>query len=366
MEKARPLKTVFFLEDLCFGGTQRQTLELASRLNRAIFEPSLLTLTGRADLDDLAEKANLPIRYLGTGRRFTLAAIVRARAELACMRPDILVPCTALPNIWGRIWGKLLKIPVVVGTCRGGGAPSRQHERWLWRLCDGIVCNSPALEVSLRLIGIPDEWLAYVPNGVDTDFFLPQAAEGRLIVCVARLAPDKNHKLLLEAFARVGAEFPDARLRLVGDGPEEKNLKNFTAQKLPAHIAARVEFAGATADTRPHYAAATLLALASDREGQPNAILEAMACGLPVCATNVGGIPTLVTDNGSGLLSEPGDAAALAANISRLLRDPACGAQLGAAGRARTEREFSFGAMVAAHERFFLKLWRKATGGDKP
>lgn len=95
------------------------------------------------------------------------------------------------------------------------------------------------------------------------------------------------------------------------------------------------------------------------REGQPNVILEAMSCGLPVCATAVGGIPRLVEENGNGFLSSAGDDRALARNCLRLLDDPQSGDALGRAGRLRVERDFSFTAMVDAHQELFERLWRE-------
>ena len=107
---------------------------------------------------------------------------------------------------------------------------------------------------------------------------------------------------------------------------------------------------------RMHYATARVFALSSAREGQPNVILEAMACGLPVCATSVGGIPRLVEPEGNGLLSPASDADALARHCCRLLEDNALCDSMGIAGRQRVVRDFSFTAMVNAHEDVFSRL----------
>ena len=104
---------------------------------------------------------------------------------------------------------------------------------------------------------------------------------------------------------------------------------------------------------RTHYANARVFALSSVREGQPNVILEAMACGLPVCATAVGGIPRLVEDGVNGFLSPAGDAAALAKNCCKLLADDTLCDAMGSAGRDRVEKDFSFTAMVDAHQGVF-------------
>lgn len=355
---AHGMRILFLLEDLCYGGTQRQMLELAARLDRRRFVPLMLTLTGPTDLDGLARQAGIEVHHLGRDRRLAPLFFGRLGSALRRLRPDVLVPCTALPNIWGRLWGRALGLPVL-GTVRGGGGPGRQHERFLWRFAQHLVCNSEALYDVLQGLGVPPERLSYVPNGVDTDVFrapassLPVSARPPRLLCVARLAGDKDHPTLLRAFARVLERHPDAVLRLVGDGPEEQRLRQWAA----AHPAGkRVEFVPGRPDVREEYAGARLFVLSSVREGQPNVLLEAMSCGLPLCATAVGGIPRLVTDGENGFLCEAGDDAALARQICRLLEDPALGDRLGQAGRERAVRDFSFARMVAAHEALFERL----------
>lgn len=355
---AHGMRILFLLEDLCYGGTQRQMLELAARLDRRRFVPLMLTLTGPTDLDGLARQAGIEVHHLGRDRRLAPFFFGRLGSALRRLRPDVLVPCTALPNIWGRLWGRALGLPVL-GTVRGGGGPGRQHERFLWRFAQHLVCNSEALYDVLQGLGVPPERLSYVPNGVDTDVFrapassLPVSARPPRLLCVARLAGDKDHPTLLRAFARVLERHPDAVLRLVGDGPEEQRLRQWAA----AHPAGkRVEFVPGRPAVREEYAGARLFVLSSVREGQPNVLLEAMSCGLPLCATAVGGIPRLVTDGENGFLCEAGDDAALARQICRLLEDPALGDRLGQAGRERAVRDFSFARMVAAHEALFERL----------
>ena len=354
----RPLRVLFLLEDLCFGGTQRQMLELARRLDRARFVPAMLTLTGRTDMDDAARSGEIRLSHLGAGRSVSRLFFLRLGSVLKKDRPDVLVPCTALPNIWGRIWGRAAGVPVIVGTCRGGGGPRRQHERLLWRLTDQLICNSEELRETLQLAGVPASHLACIPNGVDALRFVPAetppSARRPVILCVARLARDKDHLTLFRAVERIVRRMPQARLRIVGDGPERSTLTDWAAN----HAAgASIDFFPGTADVRPHYDEARLFALASVQEGQPNVLLEAMACGLPVCATAVGGIPALVGD--SALLSPAGDAGSLADNCMRLLAEPRRCDAMGRAGRERVERNFSFSRMVAAHEALFTRLWEK-------
>lgn len=356
------LKTLFLMEDLCFGGTQKQTLALANGLDRSRFAPQILTLTGPSDLDGAAA-TDIPLSHLGAGRGVHPFFFLKAGAAIKKLAPDILILCTALPNIWGRLWGRALRVPVILGTCRGGGAPARQHERLLWRLASHIVCNSSALIEAMRGKGAPDRRLSLIPNGVDCARFHPaEKKEGPpLVLCVARLAPDKDLPSLLAAFEILARENSAVRLRIVGEGSGEKRLKEILGA-MPEDISARVELSGASADPAPHYRDADIFALSSIREGQPNAILEAMSSALPVCATSAGGIPELVREGRGGFLSPPGSPAALAENMKKLLKDPASRREMGAFNRSRALREFSFKKMISSHEELLESLWSRIKG----
>ncbi|MBQ7585369.1 MAG: glycosyltransferase family 4 protein [Desulfovibrionaceae bacterium] len=355
---AQPKRVLFCMEDLCFGGTQRQTLELVKRLDRSRFSPSMLMLTGPTDLDDLANKANISLYYLNNNRKVHPAFFLKLGPMIHKLNPDLLIPCTALPNIWVRILGKLLKIPVI-GTCRGGGSPKRQHERFLWRLTSKLICNSKALAQVLNNIGVPLSHITYIPNGVDTEYFKPSGLKPSerqpLILCVARLCADKDHLTLFKALAQIRPEFPEAKLLLVGDGPLESELKAWAT----AHPDLPISFASGTTDVRPYYHKARIFALSSNKEGQPNVLLEAMSSGLPVCATNVGGIPNLVQDGSTGFLAPKEDSESLAQKLKLLLSQPDLGDQFGQRGRIWVEEHFSFTAMVEAHEQLFLKVLQK-------
>ncbi|MBQ7607816.1 MAG: glycosyltransferase family 4 protein [Desulfovibrionaceae bacterium] len=349
-------RILFCMEDLCFGGTQRQTVSLALRLDRSRFAPAFLVCTGPTDLDANILDAGLPIRYLASGRQISPVFFATMPFALVKEKPDLIVPCTAIPNIWARLWGKALSIPVL-GTCRGGGGPTRQHERFLWRLTAHMVTNTEALRDDLEARGVPRTHVTVIQNGIDTETFRSKDTPSMrqpILLCVARLAKDKDHITLFKAFELVAQRVPDARLHVVGDGPEEKNLKDYAA----AHPYLPIHFFPGTDNVQPHYAQARLLALSSVREGQPNVLLEAMSNSLPVCATAVGGIPALITHELTGLLSPAHDSVALADNLIRLLSHPDEGDRIGENARNYVTEHFSFERMVTAHEALFDRFAR--------
>ena len=357
------VRTVFLLQDLCTGGTQLQTLTLAAGLDRARFAPELWTLSGPTALDNLAHKQGLSVTHLGDREFPGLDSFVALWRKLGRETPDIFFLCTALPNIWGRIAGRLRKLPLVLGSCRGGGAPARQHERWLWRLTRHIVCNSLALVDAMTGLGVPREHMSFIANGVDTRHFqpgdLPFSRREPIVLCVARLVEDKDHDCLLDSFAKVLQHMPEARLHLIGEGPLEAKLRSRIAEK---PLTGSVELLPATTDVAACCRSARAFALSSRQEGTPNVLLEAMASGLPAVATRVGGIPFLLREE-NGLMVPAGDSGSLAEGIVRLLRDPELAQRMGKAGRERVERDFSLSTMIAAYEELFVRVSEK---GWKP
>jgi glycosyltransferase involved in cell wall biosynthesis len=369
MEKSpplRPARIVLLLEDLKFGGTQRQALELARGLDRSRFLPEIWSMTRGDDLAPLARSWQVPLVFLSRGGRVGPVSLARLGRRLNQERPDLLLTLTAVPNIWGRILGKMAGLPLIIGNVRGLSY-YRQHEGWLWPLADHILCNTRAIQDILhKRCEISPGRISVIPNGVDTAFFQPSpggsSPEKPVIISVGRLVPDKDQETLISAFALMRQDHPDAELWLVGDGPLLPRLKRLARSLLPAD---KVQFLAGREDLRPLLAQARLFALSSRKEAFPNVILEAMSMGLPVAATRVGGVPELVAPGETGLLAPPEDPPALAAAMSYLWGDAAAARAWGQAGRARVERDFSLAAMVRRYEEVLADLGENKANGAK-
>jgi glycosyltransferase involved in cell wall biosynthesis len=354
---ARPKRLAIVLQDLLFGGSQRHALELAARMDRSRYAPEFWMLTGGADFAAKAHEADIPMVWLSDKRAVSASSILALRRALSERRPDILMPLTAVPNIWGRVLGRLAKIPLVIGTVRGGGNIARQHERLLARLAHHHVTNTKALKDALLSLGRREDQVTVIPNGVDTDFFSPDpdglGPVRQVALCVARFCEDKDHRTLLAAFDLAHKKVPEAELWLVGDGPLKKRVE-FAARRLDCARSIRVYPGGS--DLRPFYRQAGVLALSSLREGLPNVVLEGMASGVPVAATAVGGVPEVVEEGVTGYLSPAGDPARLAASLVRLLTDEDGRGRMAQAARKTAVREYSMRAMVARHEDLLDRL----------
>lgn len=348
-------RVVMLLQDLEFGGTQRQTLELALNLDRSRFDVELWLMRAGDDMMPLAQGGGIPVVELSRARRVGPSSLIGLWRRLRSSRVDLLVLLTVLPNIWGRLLGRMAGCPLILATCRGGASPVRQHERWLWPLADHLLCNTFALKKDLvEGCKMPASRISIIPNGVDTAFFHPPRdsalSDKKIILCIARLVPDKDHETLIKAFGLLARKHPDVELWLVGNGKRQAALKRFAALTTPA---GRVHFLPGQLDVRPLFHRCTLLVLSSRREALPNVVLEAMAGGLPVVATAAGGLPEVVEEGRTGLLVPVEDPPALARAIERLLTDDAARAAFGKAGRRRAESGYSISAMVRRHEEIF-------------
>jgi glycosyltransferase involved in cell wall biosynthesis len=201
-----------------------------------------------------------------------------------------------------------------------------------------------------------------IPNGVNTDHFRPGPPTGalrvrlgiagdRLVVgIVARLDPVKNHALLIDAFARVRALVPEAALVIIGDGPLRGSLES-RARRLG--IGEDVHFFGVSNDVAALYRDLDVFVLSSNAEGTSMSILEAMASGVCVVATAVGGTSDLLADGKTGMLVPPADPAALASALTAVLRDRVLRRRLADMGRARAETLYSEPVMIEAYEALY-------------
>ena len=235
-------------------------------------------------------------------------------------------------------------------------------ERWLHRRMDAVLGNSRAVCDELAAEGAPAERIALIPNGVVTGpagtpreavrARLGIAPDALVILCVANLLPYKGHADLIEAFARARAALPNAVLVLAGrdDGLGVAVMAQAEARAVIDHV----RILGPRDDVPDLIGAADLFALASHEEGAPNAVIEAMAAGLPAVLTAVGGTPETI--GAAGLLVPPHDPAALAEALVRLGSDTALRAALGRSAAARAAERFSLEACVARYVALYAGL----------
>ncbi len=350
-----PCRLVVLLQDLEFGGTQRYALHLLNQLDRRLFIPELWLLRGGDDMLPLARRSGARIIHLSRAGRVGPFALAHLFCRLLLARPRILYTLTVVPNIWGRILGTIARVDTIVAGYRN--LWPRQHERWLWRLGKRTICNAGILrQIMIRSFGVDPARIAVIPNAVDPDVFHPVppvAGAVPTILFVGRLVADKAPLDLLAGFDLVRDKIATAQLIIVGNGPLNKELQSAISCR---GLSGRVKLIPGTVDIRPFLGQASVFCLpAVTGEGSPNVIIEAMACGLPVVATPVGGIPELVEDGRTGLLVEPENPRALADALARLLNDEELRREMGYRARERVLANHSIETMVRRTEAVFLE-----------
>lgn len=259
--------------------------------------------------------------------------------------------------------------PVIMATVHSSRVRSAEDVAALAALTpamDRLIVPSASIEAKVRAEGRGGAGarFAVIPNGVDLSRFatppppcslrreLGVPAEAPLIGVVARLEPEKGHAHLLEAWPRVAAAVPEARLLIVGEGSECDALRA-QAAAMPPDAVRRVIFTGRRDDVSALTAELAVAVLPSLREAQGISLLEAMARRVPVVASAVGGIPEVVTDGVDGILVPPASPDALAAALVRLARSPALRRRLGDAGYATVRDRFSIEAQVRRIEALY-------------
>jgi glycosyltransferase involved in cell wall biosynthesis len=363
------------------GGAQRQLAALAPLLVERGVEVEVWTrdVPGRPreETVDGVRVVRLPSPgpKVSASAIFTIAALARLRRD----PPDLIHAYSLFsPATIAMIARRALGIPAIVKVLRGGrggdiqrlvakplSAP-RLHglRRWM----DGIVAISEEIESELRGLGIPEQRVFAIPNGVDLDRFQPVtrastatateprggARPPRAVYC-GRLVPEKRVDLLLEAWPVVRRRLPGAELSIFGAGPCEAALREQRSEG--------VRFEGATEDVPEVLQRADVFVLPSDTEGLSNALLEAMASGLPVVATRVGGAVELVEQERAGWIVPPGDVDALATALIKILENPDRARQMGAFARGLVERRYS---LKATAERLVSLYRRLASAGARP
>jgi glycosyltransferase involved in cell wall biosynthesis len=341
---------------LDMGGLEKLLVEFVRHADRKRFAPEVIVLGRRGLLADEIEACGVPVTALNQPEGLRPGLLLRLALLLRRRRIRILHTHDERPHIYGTVAAVLAGVPRVVHTRHSQGKTLSGRQRrvvaGLSRLVDRFVCVSKDSAARAVEAGVPRSKVALIWNGIDTERFRAAGpcADGPAVT-VARLNPEKDVDNLIRATALVRRSDPTFRVEIAGDGPCLPDLQRRVAE---LELNESVTFLGLVRDVPGLLARAGLFVLPSLTEGISLTLLEAMACGLPVAATGVGGTPEVVAEGVTGLLTPSADPAALAAAILRLRREPELARHLGAAGRQRIERHFDVRRMVAAYERLYL------------
>jgi glycosyltransferase involved in cell wall biosynthesis len=383
MTKIRVLRLITWLPK---GGIERKIAALVPRLDRDLFEPHVCCIRERGPLADELEAAGIPVHLVPFRSRLHPAGLWHLRSLIRRLGIDIVhahmyranTPATVLRLLGGhfRVVGHYHNVDTWE-TWR-----QRRLDAFLARRRDVNLAVSEAVRRNvIERLGLAPEKIRTLHNGVDTDEFVPVDSAGRralreelgwptealVVTMAARLAPQKNHRFVIENARDLLREFPHLYFVFAGDGGLEAELRELAKR---AHVEDHIVFLGMRDDMPRVLAASDISILPSSREGFSNSVLESMACGLPVVASDVGGNREIIEHGINGYLLEMEHGAAgpqprasqFVRIVRRLAGDEGLRRRIGTAAR-QTALQFSLSAMVARTQELYLELMQ---AGNRP
>jgi len=350
------------------AGAEKQLCLLAAGLPRDEFDVHVCALTRGGPLEARLAEAGVPTVVIGKRWKLDPQAFWRLKEHVARLQPELIHTWMFAANTYGLAAGRACGVKnIVAGQRCVDPWKSRLQlavDRALARRCRCVVVNSEGVRDFYVGHGTPAERVRVIPNGVGlpdpptttrrqllAELELPE--DSRLIGLIGRLWPQKRVKDAIWATDLLKVIRNDAHLLVIGDGPQRDRLRRFRDQ---CRIRDKVHFLGERGDVPrllPHFDA---LWSTSGYEGQSNVILEAMAAGVPVVATDIPGTRELVLPNVTGYLVPVGGRAAFAKHTERLLNDAALAARFAAAARGRVQSEFGVAKMIERHAELYREL----------
>lgn len=316
-----PVRVAFCITELDPGGAERALVEIVTRLNPAHWEVRVFCLGPETDLSRQLRGQGISTVCLGARRSYQVGVLFSLIKQLREFRPALLQTFLFHANIVGRLAGWWAGVPVILSGLRVAERGRRWHlwlDRWTNRFVTLNVCVSEGVrQFAISAGGLAEAKLRVIPNGVDAERFATAAPADLVplgipdgswtLVTVGRLTAQKGHDELLGAMTPLLIDDPSMHLLIVGEGPERETL-DWLADSFD--ISGQVHLPGFQADIPGILKSCQAFVLPSRWEGMPNALLEALAAGLPCIATDVEGVRDLLADE-VGNVVPPGDEQAL-------------------------------------------------------
>lgn len=359
-----PIRVGLVIGQLSYGGAESQAYELARGL-AARHDVVVYCLSASSEpYGTRLADAGIPVRKLVARGGLDVTRVARLAGYLRRDRVD--VAHAFLFNASGYSYLATRVTPGVrfVASARNcklePSTVRRAVMRRAFHAADAVICNSRQVaEFAERHYAARSDRVRVVYNGVDAARFVGtrRPHDGLRIGTIGRIEAQKNLGMFLRAAREVAATHPDARFEIAGTG---SLLDEMTAAARELGLADRVRFLGPVADVPGFLAGLDQFWLTSDWEGTPNVVLEAMAAGVPVIATAVGGTPEIVESDRTGILVAAGDVASLVADACRLVHDRRAAEEMGERARVAVKERFSIAAMVHATERVYESVTGRA------
>jgi glycosyltransferase involved in cell wall biosynthesis len=370
-----PLRIVYLIDKMGAGGAQTHLRSLASRLDRERFSTEVVCLTRGGVSADRLRLEGIPVTVLGVSRLYSPSAgpaFLRFAARLRQTRPAVVHTYLSTANVFGSAAARVASVGGLITTRRDTGFADGRlmrralalTNRWARRV---VAVSEDTARIARQREGVAEPLLAVIPNGVDLDRFSPAGRRDKardalgippsvpLLATVSHLTPIKGIDVLVEAAPAIRAEVPEAHFLVAGRGTEQERVQ----RRIDAlGLGNAFRLLGSYDDVPGLLEAADLFVLPSRSEGQPNAVIEAMAMGLPVVASRVGGVPEVARHDREALLVEPDEPEGLAQACRDVLTAPDLARRLGRAGHERAQAEFSLPTMLGRYADLYADVAR--------
>lgn len=363
---------VLLIPTLDRSGAEKQFTLLATRLPRDEFDVTAIALTRGGPFEEELSRSGVPVVVIGKRTKFDPFTFLRLRKELRRLQPDILHTWLFAANTYGRLCAGVVPRAKIVVSERCVDSWKAPWQIWMDRRLikktDCLVGNSRSVVEFYRGLGVPEEKLACIPNGVDAPEALPPIdrekrrailaeldfpPESFVVGYIGRLAKQKRVEDLIWAVETMRQIRPQLRLVIVGDGPERERLENFASD---VGVTDCIRFLGHRNDASQWLELFDVFCLASSFEGMSNSLMEAMSVGKPVIASDIPANRELVVQSETGFLPKLADTVGIMQFLRRLIDEPGLTEKLGLAGRQRIQQFFSVTRMVDAYADIYRKL----------
>jgi glycosyltransferase involved in cell wall biosynthesis len=363
------IKVLLLIPTLDQSGAEKQFALLAARLARSEFDVHAVALTRGGSYESMIREAGVRLTVLNKRLKFDPGALWRLKQLVDDERPDILHCWIFAANAYGRLIAGGSPRPRVVISERCVDSWKSPWQTWLdrrqIRRTARLVGNSQSVADFYHALGVPLQKIVVIPNGVETpaarrprddrrwppEFEIPPDA--RVIGFAGRLAPQKRVQDLVWGLQLLKQLTDRVVMILIGEGPERQNLVDLARHMGCDNL---VRFVGQRADAADLIAQLDVFWLGSEFEGMSNSLMEAMAAGVPVVASDIPPNRELVVDGETGFLVKVGDSVGLAQFTDRILADADLARRLGSAGRLRMRDGFSVERMVERHTELYRQV----------
>ena len=370
------LRCQFVITSMPVGGAETLLVNLLRRMDQDVIRPEVVCLKAPGPLGE-AIANEFPVHSDLIGGKWDVGVIARLARLMRDRRTDVVITVGAGDKMfWGRLAAFWAGVPVIASALHSTGWPDGvgRLNRTLTPITDAFIAVADSHGDFLHQFErFPSNKVHVIRNGIDCQRFAPSEQNRRdvrnelglapttpLVGIVAALRSEKNHSLLVRAASRLRTRHPDLHWIIVGDGPERETIERLAGD---LGVDDRIHLLGTRLDTPRLVSALDVFTLCSLNEASPVSILEALACQVPVTATDVGSVNESIVPGRTGCLFASEDLVGMTDAIDQLLSDDALRRRFGRAGRQLVQQTGSLESMVAGYQRLATTLYDRAAAG---